>query len=271
MGCRGRRGYDDDGGDNDDDGGDDRRHEEGPEEEDYTDVPVLEPPPPSPTRHLCRRTTPKGTPKGNPKGGYDKGYRLKTTYVTEDPDGEDEPPDEGEDEPDDEGEDPDGEDELDEEVEALAAELETLTVTEQAELPDSGAPVRNSLRERRRQEHRPAQGGHTKPPAPPKGKGTPKGTTGKSANLATRQVHVTEETEAPDEEHAAFFVYAVLYRCPEMMLASASTSHGYMIVNTACQRTCHGQGWMEQHLELLNAKGNTWLPEYPSSSAQEGL
>ena len=60
-----------------------------------------------------------------------------------------------------------------------------------------------------------------------------------------RQVHVTEETEAPDEEHEAFFVYAVLYRCPEVMLASASTSHGYMIVDTACQRTCHGQGWME--------------------------
>ena len=72
-----------------------------------------------------------------------------------------------------------------------------------------------------------------------------------------RQVHVTEETEAPDEEHEAFFVYAVLYRCPEVMLASASTSHGYMIVDTACQ-------WMEQHLQLLKAKGQTWLPEYRS-------
>ena len=50
-------------------------------------------------------------------------------------------------------------------------------------------------------------------------------------------------------------MYAVLYRCPEVMLASASTSHGYMIVDTACQRTCHGQGWMEQHLELLNRRG----------------
>ena len=48
-------------------------------------------------------TTPKGTPKGNPKGGkalgYGKGYRPKTTYVTEDPDGEEEAADEEEDEP----------------------------------------------------------------------------------------------------------------------------------------------------------------------------
>ena len=26
----------------------------------------------------------------------------------------------------------------------------------------------------------------------------------------------------------------------------------------------HGQGWMEQHLELLKAKGQTWLPQYRS-------
>ena len=48
-------------------------------------------------------TTPKGTPKGNPKGGkalgYGKGYRPKTTYVTEDPDSEEEAADEEEDEP----------------------------------------------------------------------------------------------------------------------------------------------------------------------------
>ena len=106
--------------------------------------------------------------------------------------------------------------------------------------------------------------GGTKPPAPTKGKGAHKGTSGKPGKPGMRQVHVTEETEAPDEEHEAFFVYAVLYRCPEVMLASASTSHGYMIVDTACQRTCHGQGWMEQHLELLKAKGQTWLPQYRS-------
>ena len=48
-------------------------------------------------------TTSKGTPKGNPKGGkalgYGKGYRPKTTYVTEDPDSEEEAADEEEDEP----------------------------------------------------------------------------------------------------------------------------------------------------------------------------
>ena len=84
------------------------------------------------------------------------------------------------------------------------------------------------------------------------------------ARLASQASPACEETEAPDEEHEAFFVYAVLYRCPEVMLASASTSHGYMIVDTACQRSCHGQGWMEQHLELLKAKGQTWLPQYRS-------
>ena len=91
----------------------------------------------------------------------------------------------------------------------------------------------------------------------PNNKGAHKGTSGKPGKPGMRQVHVTEETEAPDEEHEAFFVYAVLYTCPEVMLASASTSHGYMIVDTACQ-------WMEQHLQLLKAKGQTWLPEYRS-------
>ena len=82
--------------------------------------------------HSLEHTTPKGTPKGNPKGGkalgYGKGYRPKTTYVTEDPDGEEEVADEEEDEPY-QGEDAEGEEEPDDEVEALAAELETLTVT----------------------------------------------------------------------------------------------------------------------------------------------
>ena len=89
----------------------------------------------------------------------------------------------------------------------------------------------------------------------PKGKSASKG-------KPSRQVHVAEEAEQQDEEHEAFFVYAVLYRCPEVLLSSASTSQGHMIVDTACQRTCHGHEWMEQHLELLRAKGDTWQPEY---------
>ena len=228
-------------------------------------------------------TTPKGTPKGNPKGG--KAYRPKTTYVTEDPDGEEEAADEEEDEPY-EGEDAEGEEEPDDEVEALAAELETLTVTVNklkslTQARRFGAPSGKgggkSIDQRKAVTqckicgqtghwHRecPNNKGGTKPPAPTKGKGAHKGTSGKPGKPGMRQVHVTEETEAPDEEHEAFFVYAVLYRCPEVMLASASTSPGYMIVDTACQRTCHGQGWMEQHLELLKAKGQTWLPEYRS-------
>ena len=182
-------------------------------------------------------TTAKGTPKGNQALGYGKGYRPKTTYVTEDPDGEEEAADEEEDEPY-EGEDAEGEEEPDDEVEALAAELETLTVTANklkslTQARRFGAPSGKgggkSIDQRKAvtqckicgqtghwHKECPNNKGGTKPPAPTKGKGAHKGTSGKPG---MRQVHVTEETEAPDEEHEAFFVYAVLYRCFEVMRA----------------------------------------------------
>ena len=60
-------------------------------------------------------------------------------------------------------------------------------------------------------------------PNAPKGKSASKG-------KPSRQVHVAEEAEQlQDEEHEAFFVYAVLYRCPEVLLSSASTSQGHML------------------------------------------
>ena len=90
----------------------------------------------------------------------------------------------------------------------------------------------------------------------PNNKGTGKG--GKPSGQRT--VHVAEElVEEEENQHDSFFVYMVsreepgktIYRAPEVYLASAKSSGGYMITDTACQRLCHGKGWLEQHEGLL--------------------
>ena len=92
-------------------------------------------------------------------------------------------------------------------------------------------------------------------PGPPKSKGgAPKG-------KAPSRVHIAEEVD-PSEEHESFFVYAVnvarkeerIYQTPTVLLASATTSAGYMIIDTACQRLCHGKSWRANH--------DSWLKQY---------
>lgn len=64
---------------------------------------------------------------------------------------------------------------------------------------------------------------------------------------------MTEEYQE-EEENESYFVYtaeveddsmptAMLPRPLDAYLASASTSAGYMIVDTACQKLCHGKEW----------------------------
>lgn len=90
----------------------------------------------------------------------------------------------------------------------------------------------------------------------PNNKGNGKG--GKPSGQ--RSVHVAEElVEEEENQHDSFFVYMAsreepgktIYRAPEVCLASAKSSGGYMITDTACQRLCHGKGWIEQHEGLL--------------------
>ena len=96
-------------------------------------------------------------------------------------------------------------------------------------------------------------------PGPPKSKGgAPKG-------KAPSKVRIAEEVD-PSEEHESFFVYAVnvarkeerIYQTPTVLLASATTSAGYMIIDTACQRLCHGKSWRSNH--------DSWLKKYGLST-----
>ena len=68
-----------------------------------------------------------------------------------------------------------------------------------------------------------------------------------------------------EEEHESYFVFTaeveqesitpLLRRPPEAYLASATTSAGYMITDTACQKLCHGTEWRSEHEKLLNQYG----------------
>ena len=116
-------------------------------------------------------------------------------------------------------------------------------------------PARTSLQTRAEIVAESATRGHWHKECP-NNKGNGKG--GKSSGQRT--VHVAEElVEEEENQHDSFFVYMVsreepgktIYRAPEVCLASAKSSGGYMITDTACQRLCHGKGWFEQHEGLL--------------------
>ena len=88
----------------------------------------------------------------------------------------------------------------------------------------------------------------------------PKGKGGQSS-----RVQITEEVAEEDDEHESYFVFtaevedvqptAHLPRPPEAYLASATTSAGYMITDTECQKLCHGTEWRLEHEKLLRQYG----------------
>ena len=56
------------------------------------------------------------------------------------------------------------------------------------------------------------------------------------------------------------FVMAV-HRAPHSVLLATQDSAGYMIVDTACQRTCCGETWFESHLAVQNIPRSTDAPQ----------
>ena len=72
---------------------------------------------------------------------------------------------------------------------------------------------------------------------------------------------MTEDVvEDEEEHHESFFAFtaevmdhvSVIPGIPEVYLASAQTSAGHMVLDTACQKLCAGKTWCSSHEELLN-------------------
>eukprot|EP00435_Cladocopium_sp_Y103_P063075 s1794_g24.t1 len=87
------------------------------------------------------------------------------------------------------------------------------------------------------------------------------------------RVQVTEEVaEGEEEQHESFFAFptevmdhvSIIPGVPEVYLASAQTSAGHMVLDTACQKLCAGKTWCSSHEELLNQL-SLWSVREPTS------
>ena len=222
----------------------------------------------------------KGPAKGQSKGGPGQGKsggKAKTVNVTEEAEAgadEGEPAEEDQDA---------GQEEEEPDVDDLAEQLqETLTVTSdklkaltQARRYSNPAPSgqKSSKGKCKGQQGTSSQGkchichnpGHFARDCPKKG--------GKGKGTPNKTLYTEEEQETyEEEEQESFFVYMTQIEdeevsiIPEVLinLATAKTSAGHMIVDTACQKLCHGASWFNEHENLLREL-SLWSVREPTS------
>ena len=99
---------------------------------------------------------------------------------------------------------------------------------------------------------------------------------GKGKGFGSSKVMLTNEADHDEDEEnqESFFVYmnetaddqvSVIGLAPDVLanLTTAHTSAGYMILDTACQKLCHGTAWLEEHAKLL-AEHAWWSTKEPT-------